>query len=49
MPPLTHLLGVYIPETNHYYYAGFQQHARFPASSKSVLGSFDELCEIEEE
>lgn len=45
----THLLGVYIPEANHYYYPGFRQQTRFPARRKSVVSSFDELCEIEEE
>lgn len=42
-------LGVYIPEANHYYYTGYRQHSRFPAQEKSVVTSFDALCEIEEE
>ena len=38
-----------MPEANHYYYTGYRQQSRFPAPEKSVLTSFDTLCEIEEE
>ena len=41
--------GTYVSETNHYYYTGFRKQARYPAEEKSVVGSYDKLCEIEEE
>ncbi|CAB4011520.1 Hypothetical predicted protein [Paramuricea clavata] len=41
--------GVYVPESNHYYYPGFRKQGRFPAAKKTVLGNLDLLKEIEEE
>lgn len=41
--------GMYIFETNHYYYTGFRKQTRYPAEEKSVVGSYDKLCEKEEE
>ena len=41
--------GTYIPEANHYYYTGFRKQTRYPSEEKSVVGSYDKLCEIEEE
>ena len=41
--------GTYISETNHYYYTGFRKQTRYPAEEKSIVGSYDKLCEIEEE
>ena len=43
-------LGVYVPESHHYYYyPGFRKQGRFPAAKKTILKNLDLLKEIEEE
>ena len=42
-------VGVYFPDTNHYYYPGFRRLTRYPPEAKSYLKDLDTLQEIEEE
>lgn len=46
---LAFVVGIYIPESKHYYYTGFRKGTRFPAAKKTIMDNLELIREIDEE